>query len=220
MALLSAAEFLALVAVNRPTSFLEIALLAALSVFSSYLLNLLLEYNKKSHLQKLLREDLVSSLYRVCYRKSKGGSFLKAVNDVANEETSQSLKAILSQSAKKLAMGADFLSAIGSNPAFVDHSLLKNLEGSSAEEIKVKLLEHSFNSAKAHSEMDEALNRNATVNMFLSVVLPSFLLFAFVGSSIVSEVEASMLLLSITIVIFVPAFYALGNRLLYRRLFV
>ena len=220
MGLLSAAEFLALAAVNKPTSLLETALFAALSVFSSYSLNLLLEGNKRAHSQKLLREDLISSLYRICYRKSKGGSFLKAVNDVANEETSPSLKAVLSQSAKKLAMGADFLSAIVSNPAFADHSLLKNFEGSDAEAIKAKLSEHSFHSAKAHSEMDEALNRNATLNMFLSVVLPSFLLFAFVGSSIVSQVEASMLLLSVTVLIFVPVFYALGNRLLYRRLFV
>jgi hypothetical protein len=68
------------------------------------------------------------------------------------------------------------------------------------------------------AEMEESAQRYATINMFISTILPSFLVFAFVGNSVLSGTGFSTFLFSITFLIMVPLAYAFGNAFMWKRL--
>ncbi|MCL5100355.1 MAG: hypothetical protein M1122_00145 [Candidatus Marsarchaeota archaeon] len=57
------------------------------------------------------------------------------------------------------------------------------------------------------SKMKGSLQGHATINMFIATVLPSFIVFSFVGSAIISG-YSNLILISIALMIILPSVYA------------
>jgi hypothetical protein len=67
--------------------------------------------------------------------------------------------------------------------------------------------------------VEASAQRYALVNMFVSTIVPSFMVFAFIGTTILSQANFSMLPFSVSLVIFIPLSYAIGNSLLSRKMY-
>ncbi len=81
------------------------------------------------------------------------------------------------------------------------------------------LIEDYNYSAKAEeAKRGSALQRYATLNMFLSAIAPSFIVFIFVGSTIVAGSSASMLAISTVLLVALPLAYSFGSFAFARRL--
>jgi hypothetical protein len=66
------------------------------------------------------------------------------------------------------------------------------------------------------SQVEPLLQRDATINMFISTIAPSFVILAFIGSSILST--PSIIFLSFMLLSILPVLYAISLTLSQRRL--
>src|SRR5208337_387426 len=111
---------------------------------------------------------------------------------------------------------------LASAKAFKDEALLKNLRLSGAEnlgQMRSALAAHELHRSERQSEIEESSQRYALINMFVSTIVPSFLVFAFIGTAILSQASFNLLPFSVSLLIFIPFSYAIGNSLLSRRMY-
>ncbi|MDE1804311.1 MAG: hypothetical protein KGH59_00805 [Candidatus Micrarchaeota archaeon] len=68
------------------------------------------------------------------------------------------------------------------------------------------------------STASDSIQRYSTISMFLSAILPSFLIFGYIGSTVISQTSISLIGLSIGLLIVLPFVYATSVTALSRRL--
>ena len=78
---------------------------------------------------------------------------------------------------------------------------------------------HELRLSEKRSVAEDSLQRYATISMFISTIVPSFLVFAFIGTAILSQASFNLLPFSVSMLILIPLAYAVGNSLLSRRLY-
>lgn len=222
-AMAAAVLSLSLLLVEANGSGLPLALLFGfLSVFFVMAINALLESNAEAYLRKRLEEGTVEFLYRVTYYKRRGGSYLRAVGKAVNGTADEGTKRIAGRASKGLMLGGGLASGIASGGEFRGEALLRNLRLSGTDDlgqVRCALAAHELRLGERQSAIEESSQRYAITNMFISTIVPSFLVFAFIGSAILSPAGFSMLLFSVSLLIFIPLSYAIGNSLLSRRLY-
>ncbi len=171
------------------------ALLAAANAMV-LLVGKLVEINRNAYTAKLEGENKADFFGRALYRIALGMPRMKALEESAGEIAYAKLRHDVRTSLKKHALGG------GEDRDFAGVS------------------SHPQDNADARdTEAGDSVQRYATFSMFVSTVLPSFMVFAFIGSSILSRSPFSMLLFSALLVFAVPSFYSIGNLFMWRRLF-
>ena len=210
--------FLFLLYLNRPAPLTTIAMLAFLSTLFCLTVLMLRRSIVRSYESNLLCEDLFDCISRIAHYKSCGVTTPNSIsNSVAQAHTTKTRAAFLKIS-RMIRLGEDFqcasriaLSSLGAayQPVSIGES-----------RIQLQQIFDSYGEMKRSraSIALDTLQRDATISMFLSTILPSFLLFIFVGSAVLSESGAGMIAISISLLILVPLFYAFSNAIFARRL--
>jgi len=67
------------------------------------------------------------------------------------------------------------------------------------------------------SGLEASIQRNSTINMFISSVAPSFIIFMFIGNLVISG-NYNILAIAIILLFMLPLAYAIGNAVFMRRL--
>ncbi len=81
------------------------------------------------------------------------------------------------------------------------------------------VISHETREDEKASRMEAGVQRHSTISMFISTILPSFVMFAFVGSSVISGSGAGLLPFALAMLAVLPFSYALGYSELCRRYF-
>lgn len=143
--------------------------------------------------------------------RSGGLSLFAAMEKAARPIEMRDLRDSLTRALKRMKLGEVSESPFDSL-AKLKHALpgitIPNLNIPS---IKAALELHEAAVKEELAELESACSRYATINMFISTVLPSFIIFAFIGSAIISNSAPDMLLFAIVVLVGLPAVYSFGN---------
>lgn len=190
-----------------PGAFAAVLCASTLSTWSIFFL---LELNRDAHHSAEARESLFDYLYRVLYRKARSGSYLKAVDGAREGVENEPLKQKISEAGRRFFMGAGPVSAADR----VDESVIAGGERMVHDALRKRRMQADSGQA----EMEGAAQRYATLNMFVATILPSFLVFAFIGDTILSQGSFGLLLFASVLLLLVPLIYSIGNAFMWRRL--
>ena len=185
------------------------AVFFVLSAMEMLAISAMLSRNAKLHKERNLGTQLVDYLYRAVYGKKKSGSFalamLNAQRNVAHKELGGKI-------AKELKMRFMSSAPDGEPEAGILHGC-STRQGAESRVAAYMLAEKS-----RRSRIDETAQRYATFGMFVSTILPSFMIFAFIGDYVLAQSAAGLLFLSVGLLSAVPIIYSLGSTLMWRRL--
>jgi hypothetical protein len=215
------AMLLLLIAVNGFSA--QLALLFALmSAFFVAAVSILLKSNAGAYRKSRLADGMAEFFYRLGYYKSRKGSYFRAVDKAVQGTSAVDLREMVDRASKELKLGGSFLSGLAPREELGEGALLNNLRLSGADtlgQVRGALTAHELHMSERQSAMEESAQRYALVNMFISTIVPSFMVFAFIGTAILSQASVSLIPFSLSLVIFIPLSYAVGNSLLSRKMY-
>lgn len=220
--LAASAVLLTLLITINELSFPLAFLFAFMSFFLVFAVRALLESSTRAYWKKRREEDLAGFLYRAVYYKSKSGSYLRAVDKAVQGTPEGDVKRISARASRSLQLGGGFLPKMVSGDDFREGELLEGLRFEGADgtsQMLSALAAHEAGIGGRRSALEESSQRYATINMFISTIAPSFLIFGFIGTAIMSPVGFSLLLFSVSLLIFIPLSYSIGNSFLSRRMY-
>ncbi|MEM0124227.1 MAG: hypothetical protein QXF41_01635 [Candidatus Micrarchaeaceae archaeon] len=171
---------------------------------------------------KISSEEAADALSALCYYRQKGKSILSTIGKVERISTNAKITSTLHQARMRIVSGEDPPSALSN--AFIKNGIYFSgfhlANGTNIYASVKKYLDEKLSEKLRKNAIKEAtLQRYATFNMFLSSVLPSFIIFAFVAESILNGGRNNLLFLSIVMLEVIPTLYFLGNTAFFRRLF-
>ncbi len=197
--------------ISESPSMLQLALAAAMAATASALICIMSKSLAKKESYSSSRKKFMTALYSIlsgsCYGIPKSSSLY----DVANSSDDSKFGKALISLRKRMLMGkAETLH--GSAPEL--RSVLGRAEFPDSLEparIRAFIDKNESDLMEKAAAIESYSQRYATANMFLSTVLPSFVIFAFIGSSIISASKPSMLLFSSVLLFALPVLYAAGS---------
>ena len=199
--------------VNGANGVAPLLLLLCLSTTTVFLIGLLLSFNRQLHERVLMRERFVECLGKLTYSKAKGCTSMGAIRAACKGIDNPRLKAAAEKAQRKHRLGGSFLRHFSSLAELSGYAPLSDLRSDPEDIVR----SHGFYMESKRAEIEEAAQRYATINMFLSTILPSFLVFAFVGDAILSQGGFDMPAFSVSLLLLLPLAYSVGNALMWRR---
>ena len=189
----------------------EIASAAVMAAIASALICIMLKLLAKKESYSSTKKNFMMALYAVLGGAYYGIPKSSSLYDIANSSDNSQFGKALTAMRKRMLMGnegplcdsAPELQSILGRTEIPD-----SLETSQIRSFIDKSESHLMEKASA---IESYSQRYATANMFLSTVLPSFVIFAFIGSSIISAAKPSMLLFSSVLLFALPVLYAAGS---------
>ncbi len=175
-----------------------------------YSIQSLLELHRKNYRRKKTREDFAGYLHRLAFYRGKGGSYLKALEKAESGIDDPALRRDARASRKLFLMEG----ARHAEPGRFGPGIISGGKTGVEEAINGYALDQNSKQA----DIEESAQRYATFNMFISTILPSFLIFGFIGNSIMSQSGFGIFMFSAFLLLAVPLIYAIGNALMWRRL--
>lgn len=196
-------------------------LLCSISFFFSLLLFFSRESLESFNKDSKERKEMVSLLSQIIYYKTKNAPLSKTLLTIFDTMKGDDLKPKLNNAIKRMQLGSNFSDAMHSSFS----GLLKSMDLSFFEaadgpysQISNSVSIYLDRLREKSAVSLDSLQRSSTIGMFLSTLLPSFVLFAFVGATIISQSAISLLPLSFALLIGIPLVYALNNASFMRRL--
>lgn len=202
---------LLLVLINRPHSAGTILLFLSIGFSASLLIFMAWSKLKNAYNKSLLRNELSRSINSILHYKSCGIPSISAIDKVLSTVEVPELKISLGLIKSRFILGEipetasriqtidDVISGPGKNKIFAEPGELRQIIDS-----------HELAVGEKLSSLEAKSQRNATINMFVSTILPSFIIFAFIGSTIISGSSPSILSFSIIMLAVLPVAYALS----------
>lgn len=172
-------------------------------------LRIMLDRNSALHRERSERTQLIDYLYRAVYGKPKAGSYLLSLQRAHAAMETGAMKPRIGRELKERLMGGTEADAESRERARV---------GATKQEAEAQISEYMLREKSRKGRVEEAAQRYATFNMFVSTVAPSFMIFAFIGSYVLSQSGSGLLFLSVGLLCAVPLFYSFGNMFMWRRL--
>jgi hypothetical protein len=189
----------------NPGSILTFAALSAALVCG---ICIILKANRADYEEKARRGEFADYLSRISYRNSGSCSHYLSILKAADGIECGSLKEMVAESFRRNLMGERFPGRLASlffgQRESVDDAV-------ASRELYVK---------SKHAEIDATAQRYATLNMFISTIAPSFLVFAFIGDGILSHSGFDTLMFSLVLLVVLPFAYSIGNLMMWRKLHV
>lgn len=177
-----------------------------------YVILLLKRRIARFYRKREFRDELIRSMHSLLYYRVNGMPLVSSIEKVAELAETESLKSSFSLISKRIRLGEmlenpiasiteirEIIPRLGNGTGILDSSTIKSALRSYALAMqeKVSLIE-------AHAQ------RGATINMFVSTILPSFIIFTFIGATIISNSTPDILLFSIAMLIALPIVYAVS----------
>ena len=178
------------------------------SLLFAYFANLLLSANRHAYCKKKQDDELFDMLKKASFYMQRGFPFLASLNEVLAGSSDNSAKSTLRKLAREIYLGLGIDQALAS----IGHVV-------SAGSIDQAIAAYDLSTNRKQAELEGTVQTYTTLNMFIAVIVPAFLMFAFVGTSIISPTSRNMLPLALLLIIAVPIVYALGNLALNRRFY-
>lgn len=168
-----------------------------------------------------MRNLFIESLYVITYYRSKGMPLYKTIIKVAGLPGSQHVKDVLRKLANMMRLGETFNSAAISvckeSGIDVIGDMYANKKGDYDSLVKVLSL-HESNVSEQNVRIEQSLQQYSTISMFISTIVPSFVIFAFIGESLLSQGPESLLAFSSVMVLGLPFAYLVWGTFVKRRL--
>lgn len=166
------------------------------------------------------KSELIRAMHTMLYYRMNGTPMLKSIEKARDTCELKGLKDSLAMISRRMLLGDTAKNSINAvkelKEAFPGRSL--NPNGLGLKEIRAVLGSHQLELDRRLSQFEAHSQRHATVSMFLSTILPSFVIFAFIGSTIISNTAPNMMLISIGMLIALPMVYAISYEILNRTL--
>jgi hypothetical protein len=154
-------------------------------------------------LRKLDKIELVKCVGYLRSQRSRGSSLLNCLKDLPFKTSSPRLKEKFVRLYDAVRFGENFENAM--SIAGLDE--FADVELDSDRSLALTIDKHELELKDKISKMKGSLQGHATINMFIATVLPSFIVFSFVGSAIISG-YSNLILISIALMIILPSVYA------------
>ena len=170
---------------------------------------------------KDMQDQLIESLYSITYYRSKGISMHRTILRVASSSKSQRVKNVLQKLANRMRLGETFGCAIANACKGTGMSFLEDLYGNEDGDYDslVKLLSrYESNLTEQGVRAEQSLQQYSTISMFISTIIPSFVIFAFIGESILSQGTHDLPGFSLVMVLVLPFMYLIWGIFAMRRL--
>jgi hypothetical protein len=197
---------------------------AALSAVPAFLIVISVDYIYQLNAMSRHLDAFFDSLYNAYYMISCGTPASAAVGISANACKDDKIKHILATVSKKMVMGRKFTKCLGNekkNDAFAKKikQFIESTSSDSEKGLYFMLQEYGIIEQQKKSDMPSIVQHYSTASMFISTIIPSFVIFIFIANLIVSSSMQSMILLSSVLIIMIPILYVLLNVSMARRLF-
>ncbi len=208
---------------NPPVSLGYIAYYSLLSMPLALLSALLFLRIRSGRQAKALEEDIIECLYAMLYYKTNKLTTYSTMLRVSRNTDSMEACRIMESAARRVRLGESLGDALSSACSWNGSHILQHLKDSDDKDaynaIRKALDSYEYSLAESKTRVDESIQKYATVNMFLATVLPSFVIFSFMGEIVLTQRGSSLLLLSLTMLIALPFMYLIGTVFLNRRLY-
>jgi hypothetical protein len=208
---------------NPPVSLEYIAYNSLLSMPLTLLSTLLFLKTRSGRQAKALEEDLIECLYSMLYYKTNKLTTYSTMLRVARNADSTEARRIMESAARRVRLGESLGWALSSACSGSGCGILQRLSDSGDKDaynaIRKALDSYEYSVAESKARVEESIQKYATVNMFLATVLPSFVIFSFMGGIVLTQRDSSLFLLSMAMLIVLPFMYLIGTVFLNRRLY-
>ena len=187
-------------------------ILNSLAYFLAFMLIAMIHswYRHRSESKDLL-EELMRSLSRVSYYRSANFPIINSLKKAATSSSNEKVSRILRETANRIEFGENFFEAIygaTANYKELSDNLRKYLGGESLAEA-LTLYESKKRSTLSRS--NALMSRYATCSMFVSTIAPSFVIYSFIGSLLISQSASSIEFMSIALIAVIPIAYSIIN---------
>ncbi|MDE1845818.1 MAG: hypothetical protein KGH53_00845 [Candidatus Micrarchaeota archaeon] len=203
-----------------------ISILTSLLIYLVSLLFVALLFLSKTRLEEFYftrksSHDLLASLNHILYFNTLGSSLLGNLKVVGQTSLSENIRVGFRKVANRIRLGEEFSAALASAFANeLNYLTIKLLPAKSGpiSQLSRAVFEYDQLQKENSSTSLDALQRSSTISMFLSTLLPSFILFLFIGSSILSQAAPNLIIFSLVLLFAVPLVYAINSLSFARRL--
>jgi hypothetical protein len=161
-------------------------------------------------------EELAKALRLFMYCTSRGMPTIKAIEKIQSEASYSATVSLLRRASKRMKMGEGLGEAIERAGFSCQDFLVKALK---AKPLAEALEEHERRRKERLLHIKESSGMRATMSMFVSTIMPSFIIFAYVGGNVAYSERTGILPFSLGICLMLPAIYAICASMLRRGLF-
>ncbi|MEM0147061.1 MAG: hypothetical protein QW091_00605 [Candidatus Micrarchaeaceae archaeon] len=177
------------------------------SIAFAYIVRLLIRHARHAYESNIYKRHLFDVLERLNYYVQKGLPLVSAI-DLALTGESETITRRMRVAKRELLLGLgleDVLYRL--DLAYGKSDLASSLEA------------HKAHDERHAAELEGSMQTYATLNMFVSTIAPSFIVFAFIGSTVIAGSLNGLFAMSLALLFLVPLAYAFANVLMYRRMY-
>lgn len=221
--LFSAILSLALIYVNAPQDIYSTALLISISVLFSQLLFICRNILSSFVSDVLNKNALIDTFEQILYYKANGSSTSSSLQKVIQSSRLPEFKSVLMKALLEMKLGLSFSEAFNLKFEKVLHELqFSFLESERGPYSQITQFLSIYRDKKRQNSIAslDSLQRSSTLSMFITTILPSFILFSFIGAAIISQSQPSLFALSLVLLIGIPIAYAISGLSSMKRFFV
>lgn len=153
--------------------------------------------------KEAFRSGLMRSMNAMLYYRESGLPLLHSIEKSAELAELRELRESLSVLSRRIRLG----DTVENSVSVIERLKLVGLDLSA---IKTMLSSYEIELRERISEIEAHSQGHATVSMFLSTILPSFVIFAFVGSTIISNAAPSLELFAMAMLVILPMVYSIS----------
>ncbi|MCL4365185.1 MAG: hypothetical protein M1569_02970 [Candidatus Marsarchaeota archaeon] len=200
---------------------LYMAIDIVMSACAVAILNTLYGMSASLRQSSLRADDFMNASGRISYYRKSGIPVVSAMERAAKSCISNNSTAILRHAVIRMGLGEDLPKAVDSAslPERRIHDLLEPYTNQHDVDFGAAFSSYKLHQNERDAENSSAMLRYSTVNMFISTVAPSFIIFSFIGNMLISPGSASIGGMSLLLIIALPIMYALSSSSLSRRLY-
>ncbi len=206
---------------DSETTMAYIAANTAMSVCAVAVIYLLYSISSSRRASALRAEDFMNAVGRIAYYRDSKVPTASAMAKSAKSCTDTGAATILKNTALRIQFGESLSEAIGhaSSSDRRIHGIMEQHARGGDFDFGAAFSAYRLQRSERDSANGAAMSRYSTINMFISTVAPSFVIFSFIGSMLISQAGTSMAMMSLSLIIALPIMYAISSSSLSRRLF-
>ena len=190
---------------------LQSCILMSVMCFSTFIIIMILHQEFRSGVDNgIATEEFMRSLAKVSYYQSSRIPLVESIKRSARASSDQRVSDILHHTAARVEFGDTFSNSVMDsikNEKRLSQTILPYIKSCDSSIDEALELYHSRKKERS-SIRSSLMTRYSTCNMFLSTVAPSFIIFSFIGSMLISQTSAGTELVSISLISGIPISYS------------
>ncbi len=191
---------------NFTNSLLLFALAGIASLFYTYLITMHTESIASSE----RKQSLIDGLHEIAYHEDKKHPLISSIVHASSAYDSYLYNPFIELS-RRIRFGAEISDAFDVAASRILHKKFDWFGAhitSSSNSIQNFLDVYEGEMQRDSARSGPRIQTSATISMFISTILPSFIIFAFIGSAVISNNGMSLFTISVLMLIAIPAAYA------------